>query len=142
MNANDLVLNSAATMPSQYHNLGSLQALKAEARNNPEAALEKVAEQFEAVFIKMMLSSMRDALPKEGLFDNNQMDTYTEMMDQQMSVKLAEQGGIGLAEVISRQLKMQQPPISNAGRAAFKLDNSQQQWHEIKQRQSLTHQNR
>jgi len=61
------------------------------------------------MFIQMMLKSMREALPKDGLFSSNDMDTYTEMADQQIAVNMAESGGIGLADVIARQLR---PPVS------------------------------
>lgn len=133
MNAGTLVGGHAETMASQYHNLDSLRDLKAQAKNHPDEAAEKVAQQFESVFIQMMLSSMRDSLPKEGIFDSNQMETYNEMLDQQMSLNMAEQGGIGLADVIVRQLKMQQPQITSSGKAAFELDNNQQQWLKVKQ---------
>jgi len=58
------------------------------------------------MFIQMMLKSMRDAVPEGGLFNSNDMKTYTEMADQQIAVNLAKSGGIGLAEVITRQLTM------------------------------------
>ena len=49
---------------------------------------------------------MRDAVPKGGLFNSNDMETYTEMADQQIAINLAKSGGIGLAEVITRQLTL------------------------------------
>ena len=75
-------------------------------RDNPVEAAKEVATQFEAMFIQMMLKSMRDAVPKGGLFNSNDMETYTEMADQQIAINLAKSGGIGLAEVITRQLTM------------------------------------
>ena len=94
-----------AATGSLYHDLSGLNDLKRAARDDPNAAIDKVAKQFESMFIQMMLKSMRDALPKEGLFSSNDMDTYTEMADQQIAVNLAESGGIGLADVIARQLR-------------------------------------
>ena len=90
---------------SLYHDLNGLNDLKRASREDPNAAIDKVAKQFESMFIQMMLKSMRDALPKEGLFSSNDMDTYTEMADQQIAVNMAESGGIGLADVIARQLR-------------------------------------
>ena len=94
-----------AATGSLYHDLSGLNDLKRASRDDPNAAIDKVAKQFESMFIQMMLKSMRDALPKEGLFSSNDMDTYTEMADQQIAVNLAESGGIGLADVIARQLR-------------------------------------
>jgi flagellar protein FlgJ len=79
--------------------------LKRVSREDPNAAINEVAEQFESMFIQMMLKSMRDALPKDGLFSSNDMETYTEMADQQIAVNMAKSGGIGLADVIARQLR-------------------------------------
>ena len=94
---------------SQYHDLNGLTDLKRASRQDPDAAIDEVAKQFESMFIQMMLKSMREALPKDGLFSSNDMDTYTEMADQQIAVNMAESGGIGLADVIARQLR---PPVS------------------------------
>ena len=94
-----------ATSGSLYHDLNGLTDLKRASREDPNAAIDKVAKQFESMFIQMMLKSMRDALPKDGLFSSNDMDTYTEMADQQIAVNMAESGGIGLADVIARQLR-------------------------------------
>ena len=94
---------------SQYHDLNGLTDLKRTSRDDPDAAVDEVATQFESMFIQMMLKSMREALPKDGLFSSNDMDTYTEMADQQIAVNMAESGGIGLADVIARQLR---PPVS------------------------------
>jgi peptidoglycan hydrolase FlgJ len=90
---------------SHYHDLNGLTDLKRTSRDDPDAAIDEVATQFESMFIQMMLKSMRDALPKDGLFSSNDMDTYTEMADQQIAVNMAKSGGIGLADVISRQLR-------------------------------------
>ena len=98
-----------ASSGSQYHDLNGLTDLKRTSRDDPDAAIDEVATQFESMFIQMMLKSMREALPKDGLFSSNDMDTYTEMADQQIAVNMAESGGIGLADVIARQLR---PPVS------------------------------
>ncbi|MGB1741007.1 MAG: rod-binding protein [Pseudomonadales bacterium] len=97
--------SEASAAGSLYHDLNGLNDLKRASRDDPNAAIDKVAKQFESMFIQMMLKSMRDALPKEGLFSSNDMETYTEMADQQIAVNMAESGGIGLADVIARQLR-------------------------------------
>lgn len=82
----------------------SLDQLKREAASDPHAAVKKAATQFEALFMQMVLKSMRDATPKAGLFgDDSAQQMYTSMLDQQLAVKMAS-SGTGLADVIARQL--------------------------------------
>ena len=80
-----------------------LNALKKSANDNSPEAIKGVAKQFEAIFMNMMLKSMRDATPHESPFDNEQSRTFTSMLDQQLTQNLANKG-IGLAEVLTRQL--------------------------------------
>lgn len=80
------------------------EALKSQARaGNNSNTLQAAAKQFEAVFTQMVLKSMRDATPSDGLFDNEQTKLYMSMMDQQLSQQLSSRG-IGLADVMIRQL--------------------------------------
>jgi flagellar protein FlgJ len=59
------------------------------------------------MFVNMMMKSMRDATPQDGPMDSQETRTFTTMLDQQMSQKLAKRG-IGLADVLVRQLTAQQ----------------------------------
>jgi peptidoglycan hydrolase FlgJ len=81
----------------------SLDALKRTAARDPKAALKGAAQQFEALFMQMVLKSMRDATPKSGLLDSNSEQTYTSMLDQQLATRISK-SGTGLADVIARQL--------------------------------------
>jgi len=81
----------------------SLDALKRKAHRDPQAALKGAAQQFEALFMQLVLKSMRDAVPKSGLLDSGAEDTYTGMLDQQLANRMAT-SGTGLADVIARQL--------------------------------------
>ena len=89
---------------SSYHDFSGLASLRKEATENAEEAIAPVAKQFEALFLQMMLKSMRAGVPDGGLFSDNSTKMYEEMLDSQLSVTLAEQGGIGMAESISTQL--------------------------------------
>lgn len=80
-----------------------LDALRLQAKQNPEQALKGVAQQFEAVFLQTLLKSMRDATPQDGPMDSDQTRSYTSMLDQQMAQSLSAKG-IGLADVMLRQL--------------------------------------
>ena len=88
-----------------YNDFTQFTTLRAEAAKNPNAALEEVAAQFESIFLQQMLKSMRDATVKSDLFDSSQMDTYQGMADQQLALKLAEGGGIGLARMMVEQMQ-------------------------------------
>jgi flagellar protein FlgJ len=85
----------------------SLGDLKQSAKAGSPEALKGAATQFESMFINMMMKSMRDATPQDGMMDSQETKTFTTMLDQQMSQKLAKRG-IGLADVLVRQLTQQQ----------------------------------
>jgi flagellar protein FlgJ len=77
--------------------------LRQAAQQNSPEALKATAKQFEALFMNMMLKSMREATPQDGMFDNQQTKMYTSMLDQQLSQNMASRG-VGLADVLVRQL--------------------------------------
>lgn len=97
-----------------YHNLSGLESLRFEARKNSADGVDKVARQFESLFVQMMLKSMREATIKGGLFDSSQMDTYQSMFDQQISLDLSRHGGIGLSDTLRRQLDPQVAATHNS----------------------------
>jgi flagellar protein FlgJ len=80
-----------------------LDALRHASKDNSPEALKAAATQFEALFVSMMLKSMREAGSQDGMFDNEQSRMYTSMLDQQLSQKMASRG-IGLADAMVRQL--------------------------------------
>ncbi len=66
----------------------------------------KVAKDFEAMFIQQMLQAMRKTIPDGGLTEeSNGRKIFTDMLDESMSKQASEQGGLGLAEMIYKQLK-------------------------------------
>lgn len=89
---------------SVYTDFQGLAGLKAKAREDSAGSLDEVAHQFESLFMQMMLKSMRQASLGEGIMDSDQSRFYRDMYDQQLALHLANSGGLGLAEVIKRQL--------------------------------------
>ncbi|PMR77044.1 flagellar assembly peptidoglycan hydrolase FlgJ [Billgrantia endophytica] len=83
-----------------------LERLKHTARHDEAAGLKGAAQQFEALFLQMMLKSMRDATPTTGLLDSEQTEFYQSMLDQQWAQTMAGRG-IGLAEHLVAQLEGQ-----------------------------------
>lgn len=87
-----------------YTDFNQFTRLRSDARKDQAAALDKVAKQFESLFVQMMLKSMRDASPKSELFGSDQQRMYQNMYDKQISVQIASGKGIGLADMIKRQM--------------------------------------
>lgn len=81
--------------------------LRHQARTDPVEGARAAAQQFEALFLNMMLKSMRDATPKEDLFDDSNTKLYTGMMDSQLAQSLSKGKGIGLADMMLRQMRRQ-----------------------------------
>lgn len=87
----------------------AVSSLRVEAKKTGEAGLEAAARQFEALFLNMLMKSMRDATPKDDLMESEQSRLYLSMLDQQLSQTMAARG-IGLAEIMVRQLRHAVPP--------------------------------
>ena len=85
----------------------SVSALKQSAKAGSPDALKGAATQFEAMFINMMMKSMREATPADSLNDNQQTKMFTSMLDTQMSQNMAKRG-VGLADMLIRQLSAQE----------------------------------
>lgn len=105
------VSNMNLDMAQVYTDFSGLTALRAQAREDQEAALDQVAKQFESLFLQMMLKSMRDASFGGGMLDSKNVEFYRDMHDKQMAVELSDQHGIGLAEMIKRQLSQAHPGV-------------------------------
>ncbi|MFW6093479.1 MAG: rod-binding protein [Pseudomonadota bacterium] len=113
----------AGTPGMAYNDITSLQRI-----GNGEEGLRAAAEQFESMFIGMMLEGMRkaNAVFAEGNpLSSPEVNMHQEMLDQQWAVHMAESGGMGLADVIVEQLggvshrRLGQRAPAFAGREAF-----------------------
>lgn len=100
----------------------SLNELKAKAGQDPQANLRPVTRQVEGMFVQMMLKSMREALPKDGLFSSDQTRLYTSMYDQQIAQQMTAGKGLGLAEEMVKQMQTQKEPSATAGQVPMKFD--------------------
>lgn len=89
---------------SVYTDFQGLSELKARAGKDADASLNEVARQFESLLISQMLKGMRQTSMGEGLMESDQSLFYRDMYDQQLAIHMAESGGMGLAEVITRQM--------------------------------------
>ncbi|MDO8891444.1 MAG: flagellar assembly peptidoglycan hydrolase FlgJ [Sulfurimicrobium sp.] len=85
----------------------SVGQLRLQVKNDPVAGARAAAQQFEALFLNMMLKSMREATPQDGLFDDSNTRLYTGMLDSQLAQSLSKGKGIGLADMLVRQMQIQ-----------------------------------
>ena len=83
----------------------SLEQLRAQAKHSPDQALKAAAQQFESVFLNMMLKSMREATPQDGMFESEQTKMFTGMLDQQLAQSMSSRG-VGLADMMVKQLSL------------------------------------
>ena len=93
-----------------YTNLSGLNAIKVAGREDPTEGLKQVAKQFESLFVNMMLKTMRDsnkAFSEGNYLSSNEMEMHQQNFDNQLSVHLTAGEGIGLADVLFRQLVQQ-----------------------------------
>ena len=94
---------SAATT---YTDVNALAALKRDP--NSPAAISAVAQQVEALFLQMMLKSMRDATAAEET-DSNEMGMYQDMFDKQVALSISQHADLGIGRLLKRQLAGKSP---------------------------------
>lgn len=110
-------VNNAAV----YGDFAGLEKLKSGAARNDPTAVRQVARQFESLFARMMIKSMRDAIGKDPIFGSDQAQTYQGMFDDQLSLELTKGKGLGLADMLVRQLQQAGatgPPAANTAASA------------------------
>jgi flagellar protein FlgJ len=100
-----------------------LAQMRAGAVQGDEKVTKEVAQQFEAIFINMMLKSMREATDRSGLLDSESTKTYESMFDQQLSNELAANGTFGIAQALQNQLNLS--PTAKTEGGAMPLPKSQ-----------------
>ena len=84
----------------------TLGALKARAGQNTPESIQEAAKQFESLFMRELIKSMREATMKSGLLDSPGGDLGADLLDQQFAVQMSGQPG-GLSELIAKQLSRQ-----------------------------------
>ena len=100
-------MNHSVSQADIYADFNGLAQLKAKAggdHNEQNDALGQVARQFETIFLKMMLKSMRDTVPESDLINNDKARFYESMYDDQISLDLSKRGDLGLAQMIVNQM--------------------------------------
>jgi flagellar protein FlgJ len=104
---------AAGTVPSaasNYTDVNGLAALKKDP-TSPQA-IRAVAQQVDALFLQMMLQSMREASADIGNQESNEMGMYQDMFDKQIALTLSQHQGLGLGSLLTRQLARTASPAT------------------------------
>ncbi|WP_417359957.1 flagellar assembly peptidoglycan hydrolase FlgJ [Gallaecimonas pentaromativorans] len=91
-----------------FTDLAGLDDLRQGAQKHDKKALLETAKQFESIFVRQLLKSMREAnavFEKDSPFNSSSMKFYQDMQDQQLALDMSSKGGLGLAEIIAEQLQ-------------------------------------
>lgn len=95
---------STEPLTGSYLDFGGLGKLKGQARGDAKAAVRETAQQFEAMFLQMMLKSMRDASVKSDLNESSGKDTFEAMFDKEISLAMAKRNSLGLADLLVKHM--------------------------------------
>ncbi|MDU6682638.1 MAG: flagellar assembly peptidoglycan hydrolase FlgJ [Enterobacteriaceae bacterium] len=106
------MLTDSRLMASAAWDAQSLNDLKTKAGQDPQTNLRPVARQVEGMFVQMMLKSMREALPKDGIFSSDSTRMYTSLYDQQIAQQMTAGKGLGLADMMVQQMSGGQAPVA------------------------------
>ena len=96
--------NSTAKSYLDFSGLGEL---RGQAQQNQDKALKESAQQFEGLFIQMMMKSMREASMKDEENQSSGMDTFENMFDKEISVQMAKRDAMGVADFMAKAVKQQ-----------------------------------
>jgi len=97
-------------VPTNAVDLAGFDDLRRRAQHDDPSALADVAVQFEAMFIGMMLESARSASVGGGIFDSPETEQYFALMDRQVALELARNGGFGFGKMLTEQLGARAEP--------------------------------
>lgn len=100
----------------QAANQGVHHVVNEAATSKQDKELKKACKGFEAMFLAMMYRQMRETVPKDTLFgESNAMNIFKDYRDTEMMKQVADSGGIGLADMLYKQLS---PQIAAQDKAA------------------------
>jgi flagellar protein FlgJ len=100
--------NSAAG--NTYTDINGLAELKRDPTS--EKSINAVAQQVEAMFLQMMLKSMRDANMGDEM-DGNEMSMYQDMFDKQVALTISQHADLGIAALLKRQTSGKSAPAGS-----------------------------
>jgi Rod binding domain-containing protein len=105
------VNNASARSYLDFQGLGEL---KGRAARDEKGALRETAQQFEAMFLQMMMKSMRESIDKSDLMQSSHADTFEAMFDREVSVALSKRNSMGLADMLVQAQERQMATTAQA----------------------------
>ena len=105
------------TGAGSYLDFEALGRLKGKAAKDGKSAARETAQQFEALFLQMMMKSMRDASFKSDLVESQAKDTFEGMFDKEVSLAMAKKNTLGLADLLLKN--MPDPAVQAANAKAI-----------------------
>ena len=94
--------------------LSQLSDLASPGTSKTNKQLKSLSKQFESIFVHQLLKSMRSTVQKSGIFDSHATNMYESLHDEEIAKLMTEQKGIGLADVIYRDLARLEAKVEKA----------------------------
>lgn len=113
-NSNNALPAASAVTPRSYLDFDGLGQLKGQARQDAKAATRETAQQFEGLFIQMMMKSMREATVKSDLSDSSGKDTFEGMFDKEVATQMAKRNTLGIADMLVKNMPVPSAPSTTA----------------------------
>ena len=111
--------NIDTTTAKSYLDFSGLGELRAKAQQNQDKALKETSQQFEGLFIQMMMKSMRDASEtmKDEENESSARATFEDMFDREVSVQMSKRNSLGVGSFLERAVKQQTPVAADVLKA-------------------------
>lgn len=114
-----MAINKVTDAASLAGDVQGARDLRAKFRTDKEAGIKAAAQEFEALFLQMMLKSMRATTDQDSFMESDASRFYTGMLDEQVAKDISRTGTIGLAKVLEEQLSRR---MNNTGAAVGTTD--------------------
>lgn len=120
-----MIDSSNPNQSNLYLDFAQFNDLRKMSREDQDQALRQTAKQMEGVFLNMMLQSMRDAnsvFAEGNMMESRDTQFYRGMYDKQLASNISDMGGVGLADIIVRQMSRQQNQLDEDNVVARSYD--------------------
>lgn len=101
-----------------YLDFAGLGQLRGRARQDAGAAVRETAQQFEALVIQQMLKSMRATVDRSELTESSHLETFENLFDKEVAMKIAQRGDIGLGNLLATSMQAHAAPAHGNGQTA------------------------
>ena len=99
-------IDSLYSLNIQNSSIGKTENMKNSLRSRNNRRLKDACTDFEALFIKQMLDSMRKTVDKSGLMDGGMAeDIFQDMLYDKYAEKMSKTGNFGIKDILYKQLK-------------------------------------